>query len=181
MIKTLGLLFVTFMKIGACTFGGGYAMIPILQREIVKSKNWATDEEIMDYYVVGQCTPGVIAVNVATFIGQKVCGVLGGITATLGLVFPSYVIICIVATFLQKVAEIEFIQHAFAGVRIVVCALVINTVIGMLKKSVRDALTFAIFVCTFVAIAFFEVSPVIIVPSVAVIGLFFGRKAVSEQ
>lgn len=177
MFRTLFLLFVTFMKIGACTFGGGYAMLPILQREIVRTKKWATDEEIMDYYVVGQCTPGVIAVNVSTFIGQKVGGVLGGIFATLGLVFPSYVIICIIASFLQSVSEIEFIQHAFAGVRIVVCALVINTVIGMLKKSIKGAFTFAIFAGTFLLIAFFGVSPVIIVPSVAIIGLIFGKGA----
>ena len=96
-------LFLTFAKVGVMTFGGGYAMLPILRREVVDNKKWATDEELMDYFAIGQCTPGVIAVNVATFIGQKVCGVLGGITATLGLVFPSYVIICIVATFCQPV------------------------------------------------------------------------------
>ena len=77
MLKIFATLFFTFMKIGVCTFGGGYSMVPILQREVVRGKGWSTDEEIMDYYVVGQCTPGVIAVNVATFIGQKVAGVLG--------------------------------------------------------------------------------------------------------
>ncbi len=176
MFRILLTLFVTFMKIGVCTFGGGYSMMPILQREVVRGKGWVSDEEIMDYYVVGQCTPGVIAVNVATFIGQKVSGVFGGIVATLGLIFPSYVIICLISAFLQKLAELDFVQHAFSGIRIAVCALVINTVVGMIKKSVKDALTFAILVCTFAAVAFFEVSPVIIVPSVAVIGLFFGRE-----
>jgi len=176
MFKVILTLFVTFMKIGVCTFGGGYSMMPILQREVVNGKGWASDEEIMDYYVVGQCTPGVIAVNVATFIGQKVAGVFGGIFATLGLIFPSYVIICLISAFLQRFAELSFVQHAFSGIRIAVCALVINTVVGMIKKSVKDALTFAILVCTFVAVAFFEVSPVIIVPSVALIGLFFGKE-----
>lgn len=176
MLKIFATLFFTFMKIGVCTFGGGYSMVPILQREVVRGKGWATDEEIMDYYVVGQCTPGVIAVNVATFIGQKVAGVLGGITATLGLIFPSYVIICLISAFLQRFAELDFVQHAFAGIRIAVCALVVNTVIGMIKKSVKDTLTFLILICTFIAVAFFEVSPVIIVPSVAIIGLFFNRE-----
>ncbi len=176
MLKIFATLFFTFMKIGVCTFGGGYSMVPILQREVVRGKGWSTDEEIMDYYVVGQCTPGVIAVNVATFIGQKVAGVLGGITATLGLIFPSYVIICLISAFLQRFADLDFVQHAFAGIRIAVCALVVNTVIGMIKKSVKDALTFLILICTFIAVAFFEVSPVIIVPSVAIIGLFFNRE-----
>lgn len=175
MIKQLIALFFTFMKVGVCTFGGGYSMMPILQREIVRNKNWATDEEIMDYYVVGQCTPGVIAVNVATFIGQKVSGILGGIIATLGLVFPSYIIICIIAAFLEKFAEISYVQSAFAGVRIAVCALVVNTVIGMIKKSVKDALTFLVLVCTFIAVALFGISPVIIIPAIAIIGLIFGK------
>jgi len=176
MFKLLGTIFLTFMKVGVCTFGGGYAMVPILQREIVNGKGWATDEEIMDYYVVGQCTPGVIAVNVATFIGQKIAGILGGIIATLGLIFPSYIIICLISAFLQRFAEISYVQSAFAGIRIAVCALVIKTVVGMIKKSVKDALTFAVLVGTFIAVAFFGVSPVIIVIAVAVIGLILGKE-----
>ena len=175
MLKTLLTIYVTFMKIGVCTFGGGYAMIPVLQKEIVEGKHWVTDEEIMDYYVVGQCTPGVIAVNVATFVGQKIGGILGGIIATLGLVTPSYIIICFIAAFMQRFAEISYVQSAFAGVRIVVCAMVINTVIGMIKKNVTNALTFLTLVGTFVAVALFAVSPVIIVFTVAIIGLLFGK------
>ena len=175
MLKILGAIFFTFMKVGVCTFGGGYAMLPILQREVVKKKGWTTEEEIMDYYVVGQCTPGVIAVNVATFIGQKKAGIIGGIIATLGLVFPSYIIICAIAAFLREFSEISYVQNAFAGVRIAVCALVIHTVTGMIKKSVKNALTFFVLVATFIAVAFFNVSPVVIVLSVAVIGLIFEK------
>lgn len=97
LLKELLTLFLTFAKVGVMTFGGGYAMLPILQREVVENKGWATDEELTDYFAIGQCTPGVIAVNTATFIGQKRRGILGGIVATLGVVFPSLVIIAALA------------------------------------------------------------------------------------
>ena len=109
-------LFLTFAKVGVCTFGGGYAMLPILQREVVEKKGWATEEELTDYFAIGQCTPGVIAVNTATFIGQKYRGNLGGTIATLGVVFPSLVIITIIAAFLTNFAEIPVVQHALAGI-----------------------------------------------------------------
>jgi len=156
-------LYLTFARVGVCTFGGGYAMLPIIEREVVKKKGWATSEEIMDYYVVGQCTPGVIAVNTATFIGRKVGGIAGGFIATLGLVTPSYFIICLISMLLQSFAELAVVQSAFAGVRLAVCALVVKTLIGMIKKGVKNVLCVAILLVTFVAVAFFGVSPVLIV------------------
>ncbi|MBR4150885.1 MAG: chromate transporter, partial [Firmicutes bacterium] len=108
-------LFLTFVRIGAMTFGGGITMLPILEREVVDNKGWATMEELMDYYAIGQCTPGIIAVNTATFIGQKQKGVIGGIVATLGLVFPSFVIITLIAAVLTNFAEIAAVKNAFAG------------------------------------------------------------------
>ena len=108
-------LFVAFAKVGVMTFGGGYAMIPILEREIVDKHGWASSEELMDYYAVGQCTPGVIAVNTATFVGQKCAGTLGGIVATLGVVFPSLVIICVIAGILTNFADIPAVKSAFAA------------------------------------------------------------------
>ena len=114
----LGDLFVTFFKIGICTFGGGYAMLPILQREVVEKKSWAMEEELMDYYAIGQCTPGIIAVNVATFIGQKFMGTLGGIFATLGVIAPSLVIISLLAGVIEAFSHIVWVQHAFGGIRI---------------------------------------------------------------
>lgn len=131
-------LFWTFCRIGGLTFGGGYAMLPMLQKEVVETKKWATEEEVMDYYAVGQCTPGVIAVNTATFIGYKHHGVLGAIVATAGVVFPSLVIIMILAAFLQSFAEFEIVQHAFNGIRVTVCVLVLNAVIKLWKGSVID-------------------------------------------
>lgn len=138
-------LFSTFAKIGVCTFGGGYAMLPILQREVVEKKNWATEEELTDYFAIGQCTPGVIAVNTATFIGQKYAGNLGGTIATLGVVFPSLVIIILIAAFLTNFAEIPVIQHALAGINAAVVALIAVSVIKLGKSTLKNAPSVCIF------------------------------------
>ena len=139
-------LFLTFAKVGVCTFGGGYAMLPILQREVVEKKGWATEEELTDYFAIGQCTPGVIAVNTGTFIGQKLKGIPGGILATLGVVFPSIVIIMILAAFIQNFAHLPVVIHAFAGVRACICALILSSIIKLAKKSLVDAPTVVIYV-----------------------------------
>ncbi len=139
-------LFLTFARIGVCTFGGGYAMLPILQREIVEKKKWATEDQLADYYAIGQCTPGVIAVNTATFVGYTTAGTFGGILATLGVVFPSIVIIAVIAAFLQNFAHIPAVIHAFNGVRACVVALILTSVLKLLKKTVVDGPTVALFV-----------------------------------
>ena len=131
-------LFLTFARIGVCTFGGGYAMLPILQRELVEDKKWATETELADYYAVGQCTPGIIAVNTATFVGRSQAGIAGGVIATLGLVFPSLVIIMVIAAFLQNFMHLEFVVHAFNGVRAGVVALILSSVIKLFKNAVMD-------------------------------------------
>ena len=131
-------LFLTFARIGVCTFGGGYAMLPILQRELVENKKWATEEELADYYAVGQCTPGIIAVNTSTFVGRSQAGIAGGVVATLGLVFPSLVIIMVIAAFLQNFMHLEFVIHAFNGVRAGVVALILSSVIKLFKNAVMD-------------------------------------------
>ncbi|MCI8840488.1 MAG: chromate transporter [Oscillospiraceae bacterium] len=131
-------LFLTFARIGVCTFGGGYAMLPILQRELVEDKKWATETELADYYAVGQCTPGIIAVNTATFVGRSQAGIAGGVIATLGLVFPSLVIIMVIAAFLQNFMHLDFVVHAFNGVRAGVVALILSSVIKLFKNAVMD-------------------------------------------
>ncbi len=131
-------LFLTFARIGVCTFGGGYAMLPILQRELVENKKWATETELADYYAVGQCTPGIIAVNTATFVGRSQAGIAGGVVATLGLVFPSIAIIMVIAAFLQNFMHLEFVIHAFNGVRAGVVALIASSVIKLFKNAVMD-------------------------------------------
>jgi len=131
-------LFLTFARVGVCTFGGGYAMLPILQRELVENKKWATEGELADYYAVGQCTPGIIAVNTATFVGRGQAGIVGAISATLGLVFPSVVIIMVIAAFLQNFMHLAWVAHAFNGVRAGVVALILSSVIKLFKNSVID-------------------------------------------
>ena len=131
-------LFLTFFKMGAVTFGGGYAMLPILQREVAENKKWSTEEELMDYFAIGQCTPGMIAVNVATFVGYKQKGFSGGLAATLGVITPSMLIITAIAIFLSSFAANPFVIHAFAGIRVCVCVLIFNAVVKLWKKSVID-------------------------------------------
>ena len=138
-------LFWTFAKIGVCTFGGGYAMLPILQRELVEKRHWASEEELSDYFAIGQCTPGIIAVNTATFVGHKLKGPVGGVVATLGVVFPCLVIIMLIAAFLQNFAQLPVVIHAFNGVRACVCALILSSVLKLRKSTVVDLPTALIF------------------------------------
>lgn len=164
-------LFLTFCRIGGLTFGGGYAMLPMLQKEVVDNRKWATEEEILDYYAIGQCTPGVIAVNTATFIGYKRKGIIGGIFATLGVVFPSLVIILGIAAFLQNFANIEQVQYAFAGIRIVVGVLIVNAVIKLWKTSIKNYIAVILFVVTFVLAALFDISSIYIVIATIILGI----------
>ncbi len=170
-MKELLDLFLTFAKVGVMTFGGGYAMLPILQREVVENKHWATDGELTDYFAIGQCTPGVIAVNTATFIGYNRRGVAGGIVATLGVVFPSLVIITLLAAVITNFAELAWVKNAFAGIRVCVCVLIFNAVVKLLKSSVVDIAAGVIFVLVMVCACVFDVSPVIFVITAAVAGI----------
>ena len=168
---SLWALFWTFAKMGAMTFGGGYAMLPILQREIVEGKHWASEEELMDYFAIGQCTPGIIAVNTATFIGQKQRGILGGIMSTLGVVFPSVVIISILAGLITNFSHLVWVQNAFAGIQVCVCVLIFNAVVKLLKKSVVDKRTAAIFLVVLAGGVFLDISPAWFVIAAAVVGI----------
>ena len=159
-MKELLELFLTFAKIGVMTFGGGMAMLPILEREVVQNKHWATEEELVDYFAIGQCTPGIIAVNTATFVGQKRKGAMGGITAALGVVFPSLVIITILAGLITNFAHLAWVQNAFAGIQVCVCVLILNAVLKLLKKSVVDKRTAVIFVIVLLGNMLLSVSPV---------------------
>lgn len=134
-LKMLFQLYLVFLRIGGLTFGGGLTMLPMLEYELVNKRNWIEEDELLDCYAIGQCTPGIIAVNTATFVGYKKERVLGGIFATLGMITPSIVIITIVAMFLKEFMSNVWLQHALMGVRGVVCALMINTVINLGKKS----------------------------------------------
>ena len=156
-------LFLTFAKVGVMTFGGGYAMLPILQREVVENKKWAKEEELMDYFAIGQCTPGVIAVNTATFIGHKLKGVFGAIVATLGVVLPSLLIITALAGVIEAFSHLVWVRNAFGGIRVCVCVLICNAVVKLFKKAVIDKVTFAIFLIVALGSYFTPLSPVVFV------------------
>ena len=170
-MKKLWELFWTFAKMGAITFGGGMAMLPILQREVVDTKHWATEEELVDYYAIGQCTPGIIAVNTATFIGQKYGGVAGGIVATLGVVFPSLVIISILAGLISNFAHLAWVKNAFAGIQVCVCVLIFNATVKLMKNSVVDQRTAVIFLLVLVASVLLNLSPIWFVITAALAGV----------
>ena len=171
-------LFVSFAKVGVMTFGGGYAMLPVLQREVVENKHWATDEELMDYYAVGQCTPGVIAVNTATFVGNKLSGTLGGIVATAGVIFPSLVIITVIAAILTEFADIQAVKSAFAAIRVCVCVLIFNSVVKLWKKAVIDKASLIMCLAVFVLSVFLDISPIFYVIVCAAAGIVLTRTGV---
>lgn len=162
-MKELWDLFFTFCRIGGFTFGGGYAMLPMLQKEVVENKKWATEDELLDYFAIGQCTPGIIAVNTATFIGYKQKGVLGAIFTTAGVIFPSIVIVMAIASFLTNFSHIPQIQQAFGAIRVVVCVLIFNAVMRMGKKTVVDFFCGVLAIGAFIFSAFFSLSPVLVV------------------
>lgn len=164
-------LFGTFAKIGAFTFGGGYAMLPMLQREIVEHKQWATEEELMDYFAIGQCTPGVIAVNTATFIGYKQKKMLGGVVATAGVIAPSLLIIVLLAAFLSNFSSNPYVISAFNGIQVCVCVQIMEAVWGMMKKSVSTRSTMGIFVVVVFLSYFSLASPVLLVIAAGLVGI----------
>lgn len=177
-MKLLLELFTAFARVGVMTFGGGYAMIPILEREIVTKRAWASNEELMDYYAVGQCTPGIIAVNTATFVGAKLAGVAGAVVATAGIVFPSLVIICVIAGILTNFADIPAVKSAFAGIRVCVCVLIFNAVTKLWKGSITDKGALALCFLVFVLSVFLDVSPVVFVVFCALAGILLTKLGV---
>ncbi len=164
-------LFSVFFRIGAVTFGGGLAMLPILERELIKRRGWMTAEELVDYFAIGQATPGIVAVNVATFIGHKRKGILGGIVTTAGVVTPSVIVITALALFLDNFTEIQWVQRALRGINVVVAVLLVSAVWGLGRKTVYDWVTAAIASAAFVSIAVFDVSAIVVVVSSALLGL----------
>ncbi len=175
-MKQLWDLFAAFFAIGGMTFGGGLAMLPMLEREVVGRHGWATREELMDCYAISQCTPGVIAVNTATFVGYRQRGVTGGIAATLGVITPSLIIITVIAMVLQHFMEIQWVQHAFAGVRVAVCALIVTSAWRIFRQNVKAWWHVALAVMAFAVVGVLHQSPVYVVVACAVLSFVFGKK-----
>ncbi len=178
-MKLLWDLYRAFFTIGALTFGGGYAMLPMLEREVVNKHHWSTSEELLDYFAIGQCTPGIIAVNTATFVGYRQKGVLGAIASTLGVISPSLVIITVIAMVLENFMDIAWVQNAFAGIRVAVCALIASSVIKLAQKNIKKYWHIALAVCAFLVVAVFALSPVYVVVACIVLSLIFGKKVQS--
>ena len=148
-MKDLLELYWAYLKIGCINFGGGYAMLPLLERELVNKRGWTTIEELRDYFAIGQCTPGLIALNVSTFIGSKRKGAAGAVAAMLGFLTAPIAIILVIAAFLRNFAELEVVQHAFAGIRVCVCVLIVQAVIRLWKSSVVDVFSFVLYIVIF--------------------------------
>lgn len=168
------------MKIGVVTFGGGYAMIPIIENEITDKKGWISADDLLEVVAISETTPGPIAICSATFIGYKVAGVLGAFCSTFGVVLPSFVIIYVISLFLRTFEELQVIKYAFFGIRAGVLALLIKAVISMFKKSPKNIVAYCIMAASFAAVAFFSANVIIVILSAAVIGLaatLIARKA----
>lgn len=170
-LKNLFDLYWTLFKIGAFTFGGGIAMLPILERELADKRHWTTEDELLDWYAIGQSTPGVIAVNVSTFIGYKRAGVIGGIVGTAGMVTPSLIIITLIALFIGNFSEIALVQKALTGINVAVASLLTYAVWNFMKKTLRGIMAVVLFIISFVAIFIFNVNTVFVILASAVFGI----------
>ncbi len=173
-MKELIDLYVSFFKVGILTFGGGMAMLPMLTSELVEKRKWVTEEEILDYFAIGQCTPGIIAVNTATFVGYKRRKALGGLMATLGVISPSIIIITIVAAFLGNISDNPYVQKALWGIRVAACALILEGILKIGRKGIKDAFGIIVFLLAFLAVLFLGVKSVIIVIIAIIVGIAYG-------
>lgn len=170
-MKKLWELYVTFLRVGGLTFGGGMAMLPMLKKEVIEKKGWTNEEELLDIYAIGQCTPGIIAVNTSTYIGYQQAGIIGAICGTLGMVTPSLVIITLIATILTRFIEEPLVVHALSGIRVAVCAMMLNTVVSLAKAGIKDYLGALLFLAGFLIATFTPVPTIVLVVCAAVIGI----------
>lgn len=177
-VKEIIKIFVSFFKIGAMTFGGGYAMLPFIQKEIVEKNGWATNEEVMDYYAIGQCTPGIIAVNTATFIGYFHRGLTGAVSAALGVISPSIIIITVIAAFIQQYSDAPVVQYAFSGITAAVAVIILNAVIKLWKSGVKNVFGVIIFALALIAEVILNIPTVAIIITAVIIGIIMelGRR-----
>jgi chromate transporter len=167
-------VFCSFFKIGAFTFGGGYAMMPIMQKEVVDKKHWATDDDILKLLVISESTPGVLAVNAATFIGYKVAGFWGSTLATIGVVIPSFIVIAIVSNVLEQFETNPVIQLIFLGVRAGVAVLILNAALKLSKKLKKNLFTFAIIIAAFLIALFTNIDIILVLITGAILGIVYG-------
>lgn len=170
-MKDLIDIFFTSARVGAMTFGGGYAMLPILQKEVVEKKKWNTEEEILDYYALSQCLPGIIMVNTLVFVGKKKKGKAGAIASALGAVTPSFIIITIIAALLTAFADVPAVQNAFAGIRVCVCVLIFNSILKLWGSSVIDKKCLALFILIAIGSLVIDITPILFVVGAGIVGI----------
>ena len=170
-IKRILTLLGTFLKIGAFTFGGGYAMIPLIQKEVVEKHKWMTDDDILEIVAIAESTPGPIAINAATFVGYRTAGFFGAFCATVGVVLPSFVIISVISMLLSEYQELRAVRYAFFGIRVGVLGLIVKALISMYKKSSKEAVSYAIMIAGFILVAFLKVNVLLVIIGSAVLGL----------
>lgn len=181
MIRELLNLFTIFFKIGLFSIGGGYVMLPMLRREMVEDRHWLSDEELIDYYAIAQATPGIIAINTATFVGYKRRGIPGALASTAGMVTPSLIIITLIALFFAQFQENPLVQRAFRGIRVAVALLLSFTVWSLIRKTVHNLLGGILCGAAFLSIVVFELSPIPVLISAALIGLVAGRLTARKE
>ncbi len=174
-------LYRTFAEMGAVCFGGGYAMLSLVQRVVVEEHGWATEEELMDYYAIGQCTPGIIALNVSTFIGHKLMGLPGAIAASLGFISPSILIITVIAAFLESFASNVYVAQALAGIRVCVCVLILNSVLALGRKAIKTPISWVIFGVSTLLAAFTDVPTVALVLGAGLVGYILHLKGAVKK
>jgi len=174
-MKELWTIFFTFLKIGALMFGGGYSMLPLLNRELVDKQGWTTEEEMLDYFAIAQCTPGIIAINTATFVGNKRRGFLGGLVATLGVITVPIIVVLVIVALLMRFWHLPLVQDAFAGIRVAVAALIAAAVLRLIRAGVKNWLGAALCIAAFVCVVAMDLSPVWVVLGAAIVGITAGR------
>lgn len=180
-MKDLVALYAAFFRIGGLTFGGGLTMLPMLKYELVEKKNWVEEDDLLNYYAVGQCTPGIIAVNVATFVGYKRKGIPGAVASTLGMISPSLIIVSILALFLEQFMSNQIIAHAVGGIKVVVCALMLNTVLTMAKKTIKNSIGAIVCILAFGLAMFSPVPTVLLVILAGAFGILLYKMGRYEE
>ncbi|MDR0447506.1 MAG: chromate transporter [Treponema sp.] len=171
----------TFIKIGASTFGGAYVLVPVLERELIRGKGWITMDEVMDYYTISQVTPGIIAVNVSTFVGYERKGFPGGVIATLSFIFPGVTLMTVISLFISRFAEYPAVMQAFAGIRVAVGALILDAVLKLAKGFYKNVKSLVIFIIAFALSALAGVSPVYVVLGAGLLGWLLYRPKASRN
>ncbi len=180
-MKVYWQLYSAWFKMGLFTFGGGYAMLPMIQKEVIERYGWATEEEVMNYYAIGQCLPGIIAINTATFIGYRLKGVIGGIISTLGVISPSFIIIIAIAGLISNFSELTIVQYALSGINVAVCVLMFNAITSLWRKNINNIGAITVFMVAIILAMFTNISTVYLVIGAGVLGVIMSKLGVFKN